>query len=58
MLAWTERDLERGRYNTSVDLLDRLAQALGFDISELFVVPAGTDAEPTPIKAGRKPKAR
>ncbi|MBP1861626.1 helix-turn-helix domain-containing protein [Rhizobium herbae] len=51
-------DLERGRHNASVDLLDRLAQALQFDISELFVVPAGTDDEPAPIKPGRKPKAR
>jgi transcriptional regulator with XRE-family HTH domain len=51
-------DLERARHNASVDLLDRLAQALGCDISELFFVPAKTDAEPAPIKAGRKPKAR
>ena len=51
-------DLERGRHNASVDLLDRLAQALQFDISELFVVPADTDDEPAPIRPGRKPKAR
>jgi len=51
-------DLERGAHNASTDLLDRLAAALSFDISELFRIPAPTDVKPEPLKAGRKPKAR
>ncbi|MDH4438981.1 MAG: helix-turn-helix transcriptional regulator [Rhizobium sp.] len=51
-------DLERGRHNASVDLLDRIAKTLGSDIAEFFVVPDGTEVEPTAIKAGRKPTAR
>lgn len=51
-------DLERGRHNASIDLLDRIAKALGSDIAEFFVVPVATEVEPTTIKAGRKPRAR
>ncbi|WP_077967387.1 helix-turn-helix domain-containing protein [Ensifer adhaerens] len=48
--------IERSEYNPSVDLLDRLVDALGIDISELFVIPAESALPPDPLKAGRKPK--
>ncbi|MBW9052294.1 helix-turn-helix transcriptional regulator [Rhizobium mesosinicum] len=48
-------DLERGKHNASVDLLDRLALALAADISEFFCEPL-TDDLPKPMRAGRKPK--
>jgi transcriptional regulator with XRE-family HTH domain len=48
--------IERGEYNPSVDLLDRLVSALGIDISELFLDRPESAAPPEPIKAGRKPK--
>lgn len=48
-------DLERGKHNASIDLLDRLAVALSADISEFFSEPQ-TNEEPKPMKAGRKPK--
>jgi transcriptional regulator with XRE-family HTH domain len=50
-------DLERGKHNASVDLLDRLAATLGVDISAFFVEPDSTGSKPMPMKAGRKPKA-
>ena len=48
--------IERGEYNPSVDLLDRLVTALDVDISELFVNRPDSAAAPDPMKAGRKPK--
>ncbi|WP_132657430.1 MULTISPECIES: helix-turn-helix transcriptional regulator [unclassified Rhizobium] len=48
-------DLERGKHNASVDLLDRLALALVADISEFFSEPPTGD-RPKPMRAGRKPK--
>jgi transcriptional regulator with XRE-family HTH domain len=52
--AWVS-ELERGQGNTSIDLLDRLAAALGVPIADLFsAVPE--DAEtPLPLPSGRKP---
>jgi transcriptional regulator with XRE-family HTH domain len=46
--------IERGEYNASVDLLDRLAKALAVDISAFFAIPTET-TKPEPLKAGRKP---
>jgi len=48
--------IERGEYNASIDLLDRLVAALGIDISELLIEPPETALPPRPLKAGRKPK--
>ncbi|RDJ04602.1 transcriptional regulator [Rhizobium phaseoli] len=48
-------DLERGKYNVSIDLLDRLADAPSIDISQSLSVPLPGD-RPKPMKAGRKPK--
>jgi len=49
-------DLERGKHNASVDLLDRLAAALSVDISAFFAEPNPEEEQPEALKAGRKPK--
>lgn len=49
-------DLERGKHNPTVDLLDRLASALSVDISVFFSEPLPGDKEPQTLKAGRKPR--
>jgi transcriptional regulator with XRE-family HTH domain len=49
-------DLERGKHNASVDLLDRLAIALSVDIANFFVEPPVDDTPPEAMKAGRKPR--
>jgi len=46
--------LERKSHNPTIDLLERLAAALGADIGEFFAkVPKGS-AAPKPLPAGRK----
>lgn len=51
--AWVS-ELEREQGNTSVDLLDRLAEALGVPIAALFAEPdAGAD-KPQPLRSGRR----
>lgn len=49
-------DLERGKHNASVDLLDRLAAALSVDISAFFAEPNPEEEGPEALKAGRKSK--
>lgn len=48
--------IERGEYNASVNLLDRLATAMGVDISVFFAIPQEGDAMPEPMRPGRKPE--
>jgi transcriptional regulator with XRE-family HTH domain len=50
-------DLERGKHNASIDLMDRLAAALSIDISGFFSEPSQSEGKPEPMRAGRKPKA-
>ncbi|WSH65632.1 helix-turn-helix transcriptional regulator [Rhizobium ruizarguesonis] len=47
--------IERGDYNISVDLLDRIAAALAIDIAVLFAVPSSGEIPPAALPAGRKP---
>ncbi|ABS17031.1 helix-turn-helix domain-containing protein [Brucella anthropi] len=48
--------IETGDYNPTIDLLERLAEALSVDIVDLVSkVPEGAQA-PRPMRAGRKPK--
>jgi transcriptional regulator with XRE-family HTH domain len=49
--------LERGLENPTVEMLERLAAALGSDISEFFV-PVDAKNPPKGLKAGRKPKRK
>jgi transcriptional regulator with XRE-family HTH domain len=48
--------MERLTENPSVDVLDKLAAALGVEVGELLSTPAN-DAMPANLKVGRKPKA-
>lgn len=54
--AWVS-ELEREKGNTSVDLLDRLADALGVPIAALLAEPDADAAKPLPLPSGRKPRA-
>ena len=47
--------LERAIENPTVAVLDRLVEALGAPLMELFVVPAEGEARPPRLRAGRKP---
>ncbi len=51
--AWVS-ELEREQGNTSVDLLDRLADALGVPIAALFAEPQADDERPQPLRSGRR----
>jgi transcriptional regulator with XRE-family HTH domain len=48
--------LERGLENPTVAMLKHLADALGAEIVEFFVVPAPGDPLPEPLRGGRRPK--
>ena len=49
--------IERATVNPSVDVLDRLAGALGVRFAELVVEPPAGSSPPKPLRSGRKPKA-
>lgn len=46
--------LERQAENPTVDLLDKVAEALAVPLGELFVAPAEGAAPPTPLRGGRR----
>ncbi|KMO36181.1 helix-turn-helix domain-containing protein [Methylobacterium aquaticum] len=46
--------LERQVENPTVDLLDKIAEALSVPLSELFVTPADDEAPPKPLRGGRR----
>ncbi|MCA1492004.1 helix-turn-helix transcriptional regulator [Ensifer sp. NBAIM29] len=48
--------LERQTENPTIDLLDRLAEALGVPMLEFFREPDPNDEAPKPLRSGRKPK--
>jgi transcriptional regulator with XRE-family HTH domain len=47
-------ELERERAAATVDLLTRLAKALGVDLEEFFVKPEKNAKRPRPLPVGRK----
>jgi len=53
--AWVS-ELEREQGNTSVDLLDRLAEALDVPIAALFAEPDPDADKPQPLRSGRRPR--
>ncbi len=53
--AWVS-ELEREQGNTSVDLLDRLAEALGVPVAALLAEPDPDAAKPKPLRSGRRPR--
>lgn len=46
--------LERGLENPTVAVIERLAEALDFELVEFFKVPAKGDKPPRPLASGRK----
>ncbi|MGT2444773.1 helix-turn-helix domain-containing protein [Ensifer adhaerens] len=48
--------LERGDFNASMDVIERIADALDVDVSALVALPPSDAAEPAPLRAGRKSK--
>lgn len=46
--------IERGSFNPTVDVLERLANALNADIAEFFAQPPEGDAPPEPLRSGRR----
>jgi transcriptional regulator with XRE-family HTH domain len=46
--------VERSEANPTVDVLERLADALGVSIAALFAPRAPDEAEPAPLKRGRR----
>lgn len=53
--AWVS-ELEREQGNTSVDLLDRLAEALDVPIAALLTEPDPDADRPQPLRSGRRPR--
>ena len=51
--AWVS-ELEREQGNTSVDLLDRLAEALDVPIAALLAAPEPDADKPQPLRSGRR----
>jgi transcriptional regulator with XRE-family HTH domain len=50
--------IETGRFNPSVDLLERLAGALDTDIAKFFKMPDRRSKPPAPLPPGRKAGSR
>lgn len=46
--------LERQAENPTVDLLDKVAEALAVPLGELFVAPAEGATPPVPLRGGRR----
>jgi len=53
--AWVS-ELEREQGNTSVDLLDRLAEALDVPVAALLAEPEPDADKPQPLRSGRRPR--
>lgn len=48
--------LERGEENPTVDVLERLGNALGVKLSAIFEEPEEGTPAPQPLRRGRKPR--
>lgn len=46
--------IERGSFNPTVDVLDRLATALNIDVVELLTQPDADEQAPKPMRSGRR----
>lgn len=47
--------IENAGFNATIDILDRLAAALGVDVSEFLKEPKAGTPPPKPLRPGRKP---
>lgn len=50
--------LERVQENPTLAVLDRLADALEVEVTDLFVKPKAGEKAPQPLRGGRRPHAR
>jgi transcriptional regulator with XRE-family HTH domain len=50
--------IEGSQANASVDILERLASALGVEIGQLFEVPSRGERRPEPLPGGRRSRQR
>jgi len=48
--------LERGTVSVGVDVIEKIAEALGCKVGDLFREPETDEVEPKPLRGGRKPK--
>ena len=48
--------LERGKVNVGIVILDQLARTLGAKLADLTIEPAPGEKPPRPLPAGRKPR--
>lgn len=48
--------IERATVNSSIDVLERLAGALGARFADLFVEPTADTVPPRPLRGGRRPR--
>jgi transcriptional regulator with XRE-family HTH domain len=46
--------VERAQENPTIEVLERLAQTLSVDLSDLFAIPGPKERPPEPLAAGRK----
>ena len=46
--------IERGSFNPTVEVLDRLAAALSIDVADLLALPDTTAGRPKPMRSGRR----
>jgi transcriptional regulator with XRE-family HTH domain len=54
----TVNEIENAKFNASVDLLERLANACKIDLADLFAIPPADELPPPKLSAGRKPAAK
>ena len=45
--------IERAVANPTIDILERIARALGVEMAKLFAVPASDEERPAPLPGGR-----
>lgn len=48
--------LERGTVNPGVEVLEKIATALGCKVADFFREPDAAETAPRPLRGGRKPK--
>lgn len=47
-------EIERGLANPTIDMLEKIAGALGVEVGEFFVHPEPNEQPPKPLRAGRR----
>lgn len=52
----TVSEIENGKFNPSIDLLEKLSAVLGVDVLDLLAIPTDKEGRPRPMRSGRKSK--